>query len=98
MTKLIGARLDLTGQRFGILTAISLAERPTNGQGAHWLCKCDCGAESVARAKDLRNGNTASCGCQQKPRGHSSKGVHTQAISRPWRKDATATQADSAQA
>lgn len=77
---------DLAGQRFGILTAISVAEKPSNGQGAHWHCKCDCGGTSIARQKDLRNGNTASCGCLQMVKGKRSKGTVTQAISRPWRK------------
>lgn len=94
------AALVIAGQRFGALVAVSVADRPSNGQGVHWLCQCDCGSTSVARQKDLRNGNTASCGCQQKPRGRASKGVPTIAISRPWRKagaETTATQSAAAQ-
>ena len=33
-----------------------------------WLCKCDCGAEVVVRSRDLRMGNTQSCGCLQRER------------------------------
>ncbi len=28
-----------------------------------WLCLCDCGQRTVARAENLRSGNTKSCGC-----------------------------------
>lgn len=83
------AHRNLTGQRYGILTAIEIAPRPPAGQGAHWHCKCDCGAAKVVRAKDLRNGNTASCGCMRTSR--KGENQHTRKpildINRPWRKD-----------
>lgn len=53
---------DLSGQRFGRLTAICRVESTPNGQ-ARWSCVCDCGGETVVVAHDLRSGNTASCGC-----------------------------------
>lgn len=28
-----------------------------------WLCKCDCGSETIVTQKNLCNGNTKSCGC-----------------------------------
>jgi hypothetical protein len=51
--------IDLTGQRFGKLVALS---RTT---GSHWLCSCDCGKTSFASLTNLRNGRTKSCGCGQ---------------------------------
>lgn len=33
---------------------------------AYWLCKCDCGNTTIVSGKNLRNGNTKSCGCLQK--------------------------------
>nr|DAN76499.1 MAG TPA: Acetone carboxylase alpha subunit [Caudoviricetes sp.] len=39
-------RIDLTGQRFGRLTVIRYDH--SEHDGAHWLCKCDCGKEKVA--------------------------------------------------
>jgi hypothetical protein len=56
---------DLTGQRFGRLVVVS---REENGKGgrARWSCQCDCGSETVVRAKDLRAGHTRSCGCIQR--------------------------------
>lgn len=54
-------RIDLTGQRFGWLTVIEYDH--AEHDGAHWLCKCDCGAEKVIAGYLLRNGATKSCGC-----------------------------------
>ena len=59
-------RLNLTGQRFGRLTALRPAEH-VNGRTA-WLCRCDCGQEAVVRTWDLRSGHTASCGCMSSRR------------------------------
>lgn len=54
---------DLSGQRFGLLTAISPEDARTNGGKVMWLCKCDCGQTAVVRGTDLSAGNTKSCGC-----------------------------------
>ena len=55
---------DLSGQRFGLLTVISRADKMHQDNGnAMWLCVCDCGAEKVVRGSDLACGGTVSCGC-----------------------------------
>ena len=56
-------KLDLTGRRFGRLTALAPA-RDARGHTA-WRCRCECGNEVVVRAGSLRTGNTRSCGCLQ---------------------------------
>lgn len=53
--------LELTGQRFGKLTALRRAENV--GRDTAWLCRCDCGAETVVRTAYLRRGKARSCGC-----------------------------------
>lgn len=54
--------LDLSGRRFGCLTAISRAG--SCASGATWLCQCDCGSPlRVYRANNLLTGHTTSCGC-----------------------------------
>ena len=53
--------IDLTGKRFGRLVVISKADR-VNGM-IRWLCKCDCGNETVVYGNNLRRGTTRSCGC-----------------------------------
>ena len=56
---------DLTGQKFGKLTALY----PTNKyKNSHvlWHCRCDCGKELDVLGASLISGNTKSCGCIKK--------------------------------
>lgn len=55
-------KLDLTGQRFGKLTVLRPAENI--GSRTAWLCRCDCGQETVVRTFHLRCGHTRTCGCK----------------------------------
>ena len=57
--------LDLTGQRFGNLVAISVTSktRPSGKKLRIWLCQCDCGNTRYNEADTLRSGHTKSCGC-----------------------------------
>lgn len=54
-------RLDLSGQKFGRLTAIKSADGKAHQ--AAWLCVCECGNERVVLTGNLRSGHTKSCGC-----------------------------------
>ena len=56
-------KLDLTGQRFGELTVLRPAEN-IGGKTA-WVCRCDCGRETVVKTYHLRCGHTKSCGKRQ---------------------------------
>jgi hypothetical protein len=54
--------IDIAGQRFGQLVAI----RRVGSDGrltSQWLCRCDCGRESIALLDNLKRGRTKSCGC-----------------------------------
>ena len=53
----------LIGKRFGKLEVIGVA--PSKYDKLHWLCKCDCGKETVASTSGLKSGHTQSCGCYQ---------------------------------
>lgn len=56
---------DMTGQRFNKLTVIERADDYINKNGTkdvQWLCRCDCGRETIVRGAALRNGHTKSCG------------------------------------
>lgn len=55
-------KIDLTGKKFGKLTAVSQVGINKSGN-ALWLCKCDCGGETVAINSNLTRGNSTSCGC-----------------------------------
>ena len=57
-------REDLTGKRFGKLTALSIAEPITTYNGRKrnaWNCICDCGNECVVRGDYLRRGQKTHC-------------------------------------
>lgn len=53
---------DLTGQQFGRLTVIQMAETRTNGL-INWECVCSCGNTVTVSRKNLITGATKSCGC-----------------------------------
>ena len=52
---------DITGQKYGRLTAIKYVY--TKNKKAYWLCKCDCGNEVIIAYSSLKSKNTKSCGC-----------------------------------
>ena len=57
---------DLTGQRFGHLTVIKRVHNKDKEEKQHttfWLCKCDCGKETIVAAVRLKKGTTKTCGC-----------------------------------
>ena len=56
-------KLDLTGQRYGKLTVLAPAENI--GDRTAWLCRCDCGRDTVATTRDLRRSRRTSCGCDR---------------------------------
>lgn len=57
--------IDLTGKRFGKLTAISKAD--SRNKHTYWLCECDCGKRKEIQTTNLTSGATTSCGqCNKK--------------------------------
>ncbi len=58
---------DITGQRFGKLTALYPTGKRGSGGGLIWHCKCDCGGEVDAPLAQLRSGYRKSCGCLSRP-------------------------------
>ena len=58
------ARKDLSGQRFGKLTAIERTEEK-NDETYLWRCRCDCGNEVLASVRQLTRGEKMGCGCTQ---------------------------------
>lgn len=55
---------DLTGQKFGMLTAL----RPLRTDGKKWIWEfqCECGAVVPKVGKEVSRGKTSSCGCATK--------------------------------
>lgn len=56
---------DLTGKRFGKLTAIEAVEERQKGR-VIWRCLCDCGNEAFVSSSKLISGETKSCGCYRR--------------------------------
>ena len=55
------------GNIYGYLTVLSREEN-SQDRKARWLCQCKCGKKVIVLGKNLRNGNSRSCGCLQKER------------------------------
>jgi hypothetical protein len=55
--------IDITGQKFGRLTAISIARK--EDKIIYWKFLCDCGSEQIIASFPVRKGLTKSCGCIQ---------------------------------
>lgn len=60
---------DISGMRFGKLTAVSPTEERGSRRDTVWLCHCDCGGEVKAALGQLVSGMRKSCGCLSRPPG-----------------------------
>lgn len=56
---------ELSNKRFGLLTAVKIdhIQHTKWGTRKFWLCKCDCGNDTVVRQDHLLRSETTSCGC-----------------------------------
>jgi hypothetical protein len=60
--------IDIRGQRFGRLVAISPTKLRRGSGNVVWWVVCDCNEYLLIAAHTLRNGHTQSCGCWQRER------------------------------
>lgn len=61
-----GRQIDLSGQRYGRLLVVKRMPSKieiTGKRRGRWLCKCDCGNETIVDTTKLTDGTTQSCGC-----------------------------------
>lgn len=58
---------NLTGEKFGRLTAIEPTERKVSNGSIVWKCLCDCGNITYVDSGSLTKGRIKSCGCLRKP-------------------------------
>lgn len=56
--------VNIKGQKFGHLKAIEYDKEKKK-----WKCLCDCGNITYVALRNLRTGNTKSCGCQKNAKG-----------------------------
>lgn len=52
--------IDLTGQKFGKLTAVSYSGR------GRWVFECECGRTFETLSSSVKSGGTTSCGCKRR--------------------------------
>lgn len=72
---------DRTGQTFGRLTVIR--RHPENCHGdPQWVCACSCGEMTVVPGKNLKTGNTRSCGCLKREATSQRRRTHGHSIER----------------
>ncbi len=55
---------DRSGQIYGRLTVLSFAGCKYGE--AFWLCRCDCGFDTLVLGSSLQTGHTKSCGCKRR--------------------------------
>lgn len=55
--------IDITGGKYGNLTVLRRTDGRTSDGSVKWLCKCECGRETLVAGTQLRKGKTKSCGC-----------------------------------
>ena len=58
--------IDVSGERFGQLMCIR--KMYVKNKNSYWLCKCDCGKETIVSLNNLRRLHTKSCGCYKEER------------------------------
>lgn len=54
--------VDLTGRKFGRLTAVRREFRQLKRRQSGWICTCECGRERWVSTTNLVQGKTVSCG------------------------------------
>lgn len=78
--------VDITNKRFGKLIVIERMPNTKNGSTI-WKCKCDCGNNKHITGRNLRMGNSVTCGCSHNRKGknnHAWKG-YEEISGRYWR-------------
>lgn len=61
--------IDEAGNKYDRLTVLERSDSykySYGGSAAQWLCECACGNRVIVVGKNLRSGNTRSCGCLHK--------------------------------
>ncbi|MBR8182118.1 hypothetical protein KDW54_06870 [Burkholderia ambifaria] len=76
------------GARFGRLTALL----PLGGQGAKYICVCDCGETKAISAYGMLNGKATSCGCFREENRGNLRRTHGMRHSREYKAWAEAKQ------
>lgn len=76
-------RKNITGEKFGRLTAVCWHHR--EGANTYWECTCDCGNATVVSLSSLVSGNTKSCGCYGREQKRNATTKHNKSHERIYR-------------
>ena len=79
---------DITGQKFGRITALHPTQRRSKRGHLIWHCRCDCGRELDISYNDLVYTNRKSCGCRKQEHNQELKNILTTSVlvSQYWRR------------
>lgn len=77
-----------SGQHLGRWTVLEYA--PSDRDGLHYRCRCDCGTERVVSGSRLRSGQSMSCGCYHRERMRALKTTHGDSKRGQWAPEFTA--------
>lgn len=80
----MGRFIDMSGKRYGHLTAITVAGLDKNNLYM-WRFKCDCGNYTIQRGQDVRRGKVVSCGCWKNQQTTARNKKHGMSGTRPYR-------------
>lgn len=72
----MGKRLDITGKKFGKLTAIKISDRKKNDGGLYWDFICDCGNQHITCASKAKKSTTIGCKACNEARFITSRRTH----------------------
>ena len=59
-----GKKANISGIKFGLLTAIEPTNKRAVNGSVIWRCICDCGSTTEVSVGNLMRGHTLSCGCR----------------------------------
>jgi hypothetical protein len=60
---------DKSGNRFGMLTLVTMLDEKSGNGSYRYITQCDCGESKAIYYNQMARGSTKSCGCQQYPKG-----------------------------
>lgn len=76
---------DLSGQKFGELTAIRIdLEKTKSSKNTYWFCECSCGSIKSYIASNLTRNHTTSCGCKTNLMKHKTHGKTNTRLYKLW--------------
>jgi HNH endonuclease len=64
----MSVQINITGQKYGRLTALLFHHRHEIRSNAYWVFRCECNRFVVLSINDVRRGHTRSCGCLKGPK------------------------------